>query len=363
MARTPKSDLADFHLYLKDVLGPTTASVTTYCSMVRRVLRSVPVLSEEALTNFFYNELNSTMRSNIRAAWLHYVRFQATIKGVDVPTPGYVRVPRGTSKTFKAGSPLPAEVIEAVFRLVVVRRWPITVILNGTWGKLVSRPASRLGDVALVFPFGKVTYWLAFQDELAPLRRWAAANGEPSVHQPLLPRETDGQIAYPGLSLQAALDALVVRPDMLDDPAHFVGGAPPVQAVPKPTLTVVPPAPKTGTENDTVGKPVSTQELEAILRSQRMPAAEPPPANDFFFVVDCRIPAEKRPPDGIRTRGELEAARAAAPPRTSAAGWAVHRAIDAEQELLEAWERGEYGMKPPEKVASAEPFVFDLDED
>jgi hypothetical protein len=42
-------------------------------------------------------------------------------------------------------------------------------------------------------------------------------------------------------------------------------------------------------------------------------------------------------------------------------GGAIHRALDKELELLEAWERGE-GI-PAIDVEGAEPFLFDLEED
>jgi hypothetical protein len=357
MARTPKSDLADFHLYLKDVLGPASTSVSAYCSMVRRVIRSVPTLTEENLTNFFYTELNPTMRANIRAAWNHYVEFNRTVHAVAIPSPGYLKTPKTVVNPYQGAQPLPEEVVDVVFRLVNLRKWPLTVILNGTWNKVIARPASRLGDAALIFPFGKVTHWLAFERELAVLRQYAHPSGTPEGAAPLIPFEPGSLRVYPGLTLQHALKNLKVRPDHLEEADIPV--LPTLEKVKSPSTPR--PARTAEAEKDVIGRPVSTEELEAILRSQRMPAAEQRPGTDFFFMIDLRFPAEKKLPDGMRSRAEIEAARLRAPPRTSAAGWAIHRALDSELEALAAWEQGE-GIIHSDP-AKAEPFVFDLDED
>ena len=360
MSRTPKADLADFHLYLKDVLGPGSTSVSAYCSMVRRVIRSVPALTEANLTTFFYNELSSTTRANIRAAWNHYVEFQKSVFGVDVPSPGYIKTPKTKVNPYDGAQPLPAEVVDTVFRLVNLRKWPLTVLLNGTWNKVITRPASRLGDVALIFPFGKVTHWLAFERELAVLRRYAHPEGTPDGTAPLLPFEPGSSRIYPGLTLQQALKNLQIRPDHIDDPTTPLRTAEESDVVIEPISSGRASKVKVET-SDVIGKPVSTEELEAILRSQRMPVSEQRPGTDFFFMIDLRLPAEKKLPDGMRSRAELEAARISAPPRTSAVGWAAHRALDEELERLEVWERGE-GIVHSDP-ALAEPFVFDTSED
>ena len=351
MSRTPKADLADFHIFLKDVLGPTSTSVSAYCSMVRRVLRSVPVLNEPNLTNFFYNDLNSTMRANIRAAWNHYVAFYKTVHAVDLPSPGYIKTQGKERKPdlYTDVKPLPTEVIDVIFRLINLRKWPLTVILAGTWNKVIARPPSRLGNMALIFPFAKVTHWLAFEQELEVLRRWADPNGNPAGTSPLIPLTPGAHHPYPGLLIQQALRDLQVRPDHLAEISEVSKVTPPVEP------------PKKAATADEIGRPVSTEELEAILRSQRMPAPDGRPSGDFFFMIDMRLPAEKKPPAGMRTRAEIEAERNRAPPRTSAMGGAIHRALDKELELLEAWERGE-GI-PAIDVEGAEPFLFDLEED
>lgn len=359
VSRTPKADLADFHVYLKDVLGPSSTSVSAYCSMVRRVLRSVPVLNEPNLTNFFYNDLNSTMRANIRAAWNHYVSFMQTVHATALPSPGYIKVGRKErpADIYSDVAPLPSEVVDVIFKLVNVRKWPLTVLLAGTWNKVIARPPSRLGDVALIFPFAKVTHWLAFERELDVLRRWADANGAPQGATPLIPVKSGDMHPYPGLLIQQALKNLQVRPDHLDDgPRSAVG----VQAPVTPVAPSAPAAPAEKKTADEIGKPVSTEELEAILRSQRMPTPDNRPTGDFFFMIDMRLPPEKKPPEGMRTRAEVEAERLRAPPRTSAMGGAIHRALDKELELIDAWERGEGIQHIGE---GAEPFVFDLEED
>jgi len=359
VSRTPKADLADFHVYLKDVLGPASTSVSAYCSMVRRVLRSVPVLNEPNLTNFFYNELNSTMRANIRAAWNHYVAFMQTVHATALPSPGYIKVGRKErpADIYSDVQELPAEVVDVLFKLVNVRKWPLTVLLAGTWNKVIARPPSRLGDVALIFPFAKVTHWLAFEHELDVLRRWADVNGKPQGAIPLVPAKAGDMHPYPGLLIQQALRNLQVRPDHLDDGPRSAVGAPvsAVRAAVSAPMTEA--RPKTA---DEIGRPVSTEELEAILRSQRMPTPDNRPTSDFFFMVDMRLPPEKKPPAGMRSRAEVEAERLRAPPRTSAMGGAIHRALDKELELIDAWERGEGIPTIPD---GGEPFVFDLEED
>jgi len=360
MSRTPKSDLADFHLYLKDVLGPGSTSVSAYCSMVRRVLRSVPTLTEENLTTFFYNELSSTTRANIRAAWNHYVEFQRTVFGVETPSPGYIKTPKFKVNPYEGAKVLPEEVVDVVFRLVNLRKWPLTVLLNGTWNKIISRPASRLGDVALIFPFGKVTHWLAFERELAVLRNYAHPAGAPDGGTPLLPFEPGSTRVYPGLTLQNALKNLQIRPDHIDEPTTPLSAAS-LSDVNIQPITSARQSKTKSQVSDVIGKPVSTEELEAILRSQRMPISEQRPGTDFFFMIDLRFPVEKKLPDGLLSRAQIEVARSSAAPRTSAVGWAAHRALDEELERLEVWERGEGIVhSDPDQ---AEPFVFDTSED
>ena len=361
MPRTPMKDLEGFNLYLQDVLGPTSASIYTYCSMVRRVIRAVPTLTEEKLTEYFYTELSATARSNIRAAWNQYVRYMKDVKSTVVPSPGYVRAARKNwEKTFQPGGPLPADVMEAIWKLVNVRRWPVSVITRGTWNMIVERPESpRLGNRALVFAVGKMNYWPCSEDDLAPLRRWALPNGGPGVGVPILPREPEATAGYPATTLTEALARVIVRPEMMVD--HPLQREIPAIAPVTHVQLKPPPKPKV---SDEVGRPCSVEELSAL-----MTANSPPPVREnpnFYFVLDARVAAERKPPEGMRSRSEIEAERAAGPARTSAVGSSFHARLDAELALYEAWERGEEVTsvdRPAPPSVDVEPFVFDLDEE
>lgn len=358
MARTPNKDLEGFYRYLQDTLGPTSPSISTYCSMVRRVLKAVPVLTEENLTDFFYEELNSTARSNIRAAWNQYVRFMGQFCGEHVPQPGYRRSPKKEwQKVFVDGGEIPAPVLEAVWKLVNIRRWPLSVLVRGTWGAVVERPESvRLGNRALIHAHGKVNYWNCSEEELAPLRAWAVPDGKSVAGIPLLPRAPGSPQPYPLTTLTLKLAQVVVTQEMVQD--HPLQQPP--AAVPSRPLVDMkgPTKPKV---SDEVGRPCSVEELTAIMTLN-----SPPPTREnqnFFFVLDARVPAESKRPEGMRSREEIEEARAKGPARTSAIGGSFHAELDAELALLEAWERGEEVKsvdRPPVKV---EPFMFDLDEE
>jgi hypothetical protein len=351
-------DLEGFYSYLQDTLGPDSSAISTYCSMVRRVQRTVKDLTEANLTDFFYSDLNPTMRANIRAAWSHYVRYMASVENQVIPEPRYVRISR-TSKalTFVPGDALPSDVLEAIWTLLNIRKWDAAVLLHATWGSVVERPEhARLGNRALLYKLGRIDYWSCDESELAPLRKWSATTGNPVPGAPLLPRSPDSLTPYPRTTLLQGLKALQLRPELVAD--H------PMQ---KETAVTLPPAVKSkNTPEDQVGKPCTTQELEALLRAPRVGssgAVELPPENqNFFFLLDARMPPGRVLPPGIKTPQQIEEERQAAPPRGSAAGGAVHRQLDLDLAAYGAWAQGAQELDE-NALAAAEPFVFDLEED
>ena len=151
MSRTPKTDLADFRLYLQDVPG-VQASITTYCSMVRRVLREVVPLDEPNLTFFFYDKLNANTRANVRAAWMHYVNFRRSLQGEEVPVPGYKTHATPPKNVYADVAVLPEEVLDVIFRLTYLRKWTLATLYEGTWGKVLAQAplTSPLQEVGVV---------------------------------------------------------------------------------------------------------------------------------------------------------------------------------------------------------------------
>jgi len=83
---THTPDFEAFKAYLT-LHNHSPASRVTFVSSVRRILKNVPDLTEEHLTDYFYT-LSTGVRNNLRSAWTRYREAMAA-QGATLPTPAY----------------------------------------------------------------------------------------------------------------------------------------------------------------------------------------------------------------------------------------------------------------------------------
>lgn len=201
--RPRNPDLDDFREYLK-LLSLNASTIRVYTTQVRSVLKAVPSLTRDDLTEHFYSQLDAHTRASTRVAWRHYVDFQKNVTGADVAEP--MLVPRARARQMIAlDVNLPSAVQSSLHILLNRDKWEMKVLTDAKWGELRYGVNSRFGDCELVHSNGKVDIWPTMEETLRPLRVWADIDGNPKPEQPLVPTATNMLTPLSILMLKKAL--------------------------------------------------------------------------------------------------------------------------------------------------------------
>jgi hypothetical protein len=209
MARPKMNDLDDYadHLTAQGV-GATTSR--TYVSHVRRVLRSVPTLSEASLTEFLYSSVSGASRSTVRTAWKYFRTFVSTTLNQTVPDFGTLS-PRAVKQVEAAFNP-PPDVSNALASIINLSKVTPSMLAAATWRSVSLTDSKGKPVVYLSVREGRVTGAIFPKQLLLPLLAWAAPDSTtPLKAQPLIPTEAGGNTPVTALQLRRlaarALDA------------------------------------------------------------------------------------------------------------------------------------------------------------
>jgi hypothetical protein len=303
MARPKLNDLDDYSDYLT-VQGVGVSTSRTYVSHVRRVLRSVPTLSEASLTEFLYSSVSGASRSTVRSAWKYFRSFVSTTLNQSVPDFGTLS-PRAIKQVEAAFNPSP-DVTTALTSIINHSKVTPSMLSAATWRSVSLTDSKGKPVVYLSVREGRVTGAIFPKHLLLPLLAWAAPeNSTPLKSQPLIPTESGGNSPVTALQLRRlaarALDAgklfrvdeglteadegaqvfdLEVELARYDD-THGqevqISRAPPAHVLPSLPAPAAPIDPQAGQFNqsrfaitsDPEDKPMSTAELMAFIAHQR----------------------------------------------------------------------------------------------
>lgn len=86
MTNKKKDDLAPFQDYLQNQLGYSPTTTTVYASYIRKMIYSIPNITENTLKTYFENIENKTVRMNSITSWRKFCIFYKSIFNIDLPS-------------------------------------------------------------------------------------------------------------------------------------------------------------------------------------------------------------------------------------------------------------------------------------
>lgn len=207
MARPKLNDLTDFNTFLT-TQGVGDATSKTYCSHVRRVLRTLPVLTEAGLTDFLYGSVGVGSRSTVKSAWGYFRAFIKSSLGQDLPEMG--RLAPAAVKAIAAEFTPPPAVQVAIAAMINESKVSAGMLSAATWRSVSVVESKGKPTVYLNVREGKVTGALIPKRFVEPLLLWAdPKNGTPLRSQPFIPAEEGGNTAVQSIVLRRMADKAV----------------------------------------------------------------------------------------------------------------------------------------------------------
>jgi hypothetical protein len=298
MARPKLNDLDVFAAHLT-ASGVGAGTNKTYCSHVRRILRTLPALTEASLTDFLYSSVGVGSRSTVKSAWGYFRGFIKEALGQDLPDMGRL-APAAVKAVMEEFTPPPAVQV-AISAMINEAKVSATMLAAATWRSVSVVDSKGKPAVYLNVREGKVTGAIIPKRFIEPLLLWADPNaGTPLRSQPLIPLAAGGNNPAPGIALRRLADKAVdgsrlgvlkdhQAPEEEDDVfdlnrevSSLMAGREPAVVpsallVPQPTHASLPvrsdPAPGNGSrfalQSDNDDPPMSTAELMAFIAQQR----------------------------------------------------------------------------------------------
>jgi hypothetical protein len=207
MARPKLNDLDDFSNYLTSQ-GVGEGTNKTYCSHVRRILRTLPALTEASLTDFLYSSVGVGSRSTVKSAWGYFRGFIKTALGQELPEMG--RLAPSAVKAVAAEFTPPPAVQVAIAAMINEAKVSATMLSAATWRSVSVVESKGKPAVYLNVREGKITGALIPKRFIEPLLLWAdPKSGTPLRTQPLIPSEAGGNNPAPGIALRRLADKAV----------------------------------------------------------------------------------------------------------------------------------------------------------
>lgn len=207
MARPKLNDLTDFSNYLS-TQGVGTATASTYCSHVRRILRTLPVLTEASLTDFLYGTVGGGSRSTVKSAWGYFRSFIHSSLGQDLPEMG--RLAPAVVKAITAEFAPPPAVQVAIAAMINTSKVSAGMLSAATWRSVSIVESKGKPMVYLNVREGKVTGAFVPRQLVEPLLLWAdPVSGTPLKSQPLIPTVAGGNTSVQSVVLRRMADKAV----------------------------------------------------------------------------------------------------------------------------------------------------------
>ena len=298
MARPKLHDLENLSTYLS-TQGVGASTAKTYCSHVRRILRTLPVLTEATLTEFLYSSVGVGSRSTVKSAWGYFRSLVKSTLDQDLPEMGRL-APAAVKAIVEDFQPSPA-VLVAIAAMINDSKVSASMLTAATWRSVSVVESKGKPSVYLNVREGKVTGALIPKRLIEPLLLWAdPVSGTPLRSQPLIPGSAGGNNPASAIALRRLADKAIDTSRLIPLREHaereeedevfnmdlevsaLMSGretpkAPAAIAVPQSTLEALPvkaePLPHNqsrfavqGQEED---RPMSTAELLAFIAQQR----------------------------------------------------------------------------------------------
>ena len=195
MGRSKKEDLKDFSDWLESVRGVSPASASVYTSRVRRLLATMPVVSETALDTVLDRDDIFRYRSSYVSAWRSFILFAQGLN-VTLPTPT-----RGTS-IGRVSYTLPPSIMDDLLEIMAQGSIKTPTLADLRWCHL---DPQLLGGAQLVQHPSEPGTWIRMpMRPIQRLKEWGQPQGS-SPEDPWVPSEPGSSEAMPGTAIRRLL--------------------------------------------------------------------------------------------------------------------------------------------------------------